>query len=130
MREWLRGAILSRRRHRWGPWRPATDRAGPSDGIRFDDLRDRVRGPAARRAAGSNRCDRAPPLRGSRPVRIAVWHNLPNGGGKRQLYSHVQGLLRRGHHVEAWCPDSADRQYLPLAELVTEHVVRLDGDHE
>jgi glycosyltransferase involved in cell wall biosynthesis len=37
----------------------------------------------------------------------------------------VRGLLSRGHHVEAWCPDSADRKFLPLAELVREHVVPL-----
>lgn len=58
-------------------------------------------------------------------MRIAVWHNLPSGGGKRALYDQVRGLLGRGHQIEAWCPPSADQTYLPLAELVPEHVVHL-----
>lgn len=58
-------------------------------------------------------------------LRIAVWHNLPSGGGKRQLYNHVQGLLERGHYVESWCPDTADQKFLPLGEIIEEHVVPL-----
>ncbi|HEX9987123.1 MAG TPA: glycosyltransferase family 4 protein [Chloroflexia bacterium] len=58
-------------------------------------------------------------------MRIAVWHNLPSGGGKRALYYHVRGLVERGHTVEAWCPPTADRSFLPLAQLVPEHVVPL-----
>lgn len=58
-------------------------------------------------------------------MRIAVWHNLPSGGGKRALYDHVRGLLARGHEVEVWCPPTANRSYLPLADLVPEHVVAL-----
>lgn len=59
-------------------------------------------------------------------MKIAVWHNLPSGGGKRALYDHVRGLLERGHTVEAWCPPTADETYLPLGELITEHVVPFD----
>jgi glycosyltransferase involved in cell wall biosynthesis len=59
-------------------------------------------------------------------MKIAVWHNLPSGGGKRALYYHVRGLLERGHTVESWCPTSADQSYLPLGELTTEHVRPLD----
>jgi len=58
-------------------------------------------------------------------VKIAVWHNLPSGGGKRALYDHVKGLVARGHTLEAWCPPTADQSYLPLNELITEHVVPL-----
>ena len=58
-------------------------------------------------------------------MRIAVWHNLPNGGGKRALYDQIRGLIARGHIVEAWCPPSADQSYLPLSELIPEHVVPL-----
>lgn len=58
-------------------------------------------------------------------MKIAVWHNLPSGGGKRALYDHVRGLIARGHKVEAWCPPTADREYLPLSDLVSEHVVPL-----
>jgi glycosyltransferase involved in cell wall biosynthesis len=54
-------------------------------------------------------------------VKIAVWHNLPSGGGKRALYDHVRGLVERGHYVEAWCPTTADASYLPLGDMVVEH---------
>ncbi len=56
-------------------------------------------------------------------MRIAVWHNLPSGGGKRALYDHVRGLAARGHDVEVWCPPTASRTFLPLDTLVREHVV-------
>ena len=56
-------------------------------------------------------------------LKIAVWHNLPSGGGKRALYYHVKGLVERGHTVESWCPPTADQTYLPLNELITEHIV-------
>ena len=58
-------------------------------------------------------------------LRIAAWHNLPSGGGKRQLYNHVRGLIGRGHYVESWCPDTADQKYLPLGEIITENIVPL-----
>jgi glycosyltransferase involved in cell wall biosynthesis len=58
-------------------------------------------------------------------MRIAVWHNLPSGGGKRALYDHVRGLIARGHTVEAWCPPTADRHFLPLSPLIRERVVDL-----
>ena len=56
-------------------------------------------------------------------MRIAVWHNLPSGGGKRALYDHVYGLVARRHHVEVWCPSSADTAFLPLSDLCPEHVL-------
>jgi glycosyltransferase involved in cell wall biosynthesis len=59
-------------------------------------------------------------------MKIAVWHNLPSGGGKRALYYHVRGLVEKGHSVEAWCPSTSDRNYLPLSELITEHVAPID----
>src|SRR6266516_3554194 len=62
-------------------------------------------------------------------MRIAVWHNLPSGGGKRALYYHVRGLVEKGHSVEAWCPSTSDRNYLPLSELITEHVAHIDIRH-
>lgn len=58
-------------------------------------------------------------------MRIAVWHNLPSGGGKRALYDHVQGLISRGHTVESWCPPTADQTFLPMSDLVIEHIVDL-----
>jgi len=59
-------------------------------------------------------------------MKIAVWHNLPSGGGKRALYYHVRGLVKRGHTVESWCPPTADQSYLPLGEFITEHVRPFD----
>jgi glycosyltransferase involved in cell wall biosynthesis len=58
-------------------------------------------------------------------MRIAVWHNLPSGGGKRALYNHVRGLKKLGHYLESWCPQTADQTYLPLSDLITEHIVPL-----
>jgi glycosyltransferase involved in cell wall biosynthesis len=59
-------------------------------------------------------------------MRIAVWHNLPSGGGKRALYEHVKGLTERGHYVESWRPPLHEDDYLPLSDLVRESVVPLD----
>lgn len=61
-------------------------------------------------------------------MKIAVWHNLPSGGGKRALYHHVKGLVERGHTVEAWCPPTADQDYLPLGQFGPEHVVPLEWE--
>jgi len=36
--------------------------------------------------------------------------------------------MKRGHYVEVWCPDTADRSYLPLSKLATEHVLPLKED--
>ena len=58
-------------------------------------------------------------------MRIAVWHNLPSGGARRALHEHVRGLVSRGHSVEAWCPPTADRDFLPFGPEVREHVVDL-----
>jgi glycosyltransferase involved in cell wall biosynthesis len=64
-------------------------------------------------------------------MKIAVWHNLPSGGGKRALYDHVRGLVARGHIVEAWCPPGQSRSYCPLTDYINEHAVpislRTDG---
>ena len=59
-------------------------------------------------------------------MKIAVWHNLPSGGGKRALYYHVRGLTERGHKVECWSLDTADRSYLPLSEFATERIISTD----
>jgi glycosyltransferase involved in cell wall biosynthesis len=56
-------------------------------------------------------------------MKIAVWHNLPSGGGKRALYYHVRGLVERGHEITCWSLDTADQSYLPLSEFAREHVV-------
>ena len=56
-------------------------------------------------------------------MRIAIWHNLPSGGAMRSFYYEVRELARRGHHVEIWCPPTADRSFLPIGDLAAEHVV-------
>jgi glycosyltransferase involved in cell wall biosynthesis len=56
-------------------------------------------------------------------MKIAVWHNLPSGGGKRALYYHVRGLVQRGHEVACWSLDTADQSYLPLSEFAPERIV-------
>lgn len=58
-------------------------------------------------------------------MKIAIWHNLPSGGGKRALYYHVKGLVQRGHTVESWCSSTADQLYLPLSDLIRENVIPL-----
>ena len=56
-------------------------------------------------------------------MKIAVWHNLPSGGGKRALYYHVRGLVGRGHKLACWSLDTADQSYLPLSEFAPEHII-------
>ncbi|MFH1552852.1 MAG: glycosyltransferase family 4 protein [Candidatus Omnitrophota bacterium] len=57
-------------------------------------------------------------------MKIAVWHNLPSGGGKRALYYHVKGLVEKGHKVESWCPPTADQSFMSsLSDIAPEHVV-------
>jgi glycosyltransferase involved in cell wall biosynthesis len=58
-------------------------------------------------------------------MKIAVWHNLPSGGGKRALYDQVVGLLRHGHEVAVWCPPTADQKFLPLSRVAPERIVGL-----
>lgn len=59
-------------------------------------------------------------------MKIAVWHNLPSGGGKRQLDAHIKGLAARGHSIEAWTTPVADQTHLPLSRVVPEHIVTCD----
>jgi len=59
-------------------------------------------------------------------MKIAVWHNLPSGGGKRALFDHVRGLTGRGHTVEVWCPPTSDPKYLPLGSMAVEHILPMD----
>jgi glycosyltransferase involved in cell wall biosynthesis len=56
-------------------------------------------------------------------MKIAVWHNLPSGGGKRALHQHVRGLVGRGHSLEAWTLSNSDRSYLPLSALIKENII-------
>ncbi|MCG2796037.1 MAG: glycosyltransferase family 4 protein [Actinomycetia bacterium] len=51
-------------------------------------------------------------------LRIAVFHDLPSGGGKRALFEYCRELTRRGHVVDAYIPESANEVFLPLDEVV------------
>lgn len=51
-------------------------------------------------------------------MRIAVFHHLPSGGGKRTVQEQIRGLVRLGHEVEAFVPSSAEERFLPLAEVI------------
>src|SRR5882757_685577 len=62
-------------------------------------------------------------------MKIAVWHNLPSGGGKRALYYHVRGLAERGHEIESWSLDTADHSFLPLSKFAVEHVQTSEASH-
>lgn len=59
-------------------------------------------------------------------LKIAVWHNLPSGGGKRALYYFVRGLVERGHKLACWSLDTADHSYLPLSEFAPERIISSD----
>lgn len=61
----------------------------------------------------------------SRPLRIAVWHNLLGGGGLRTLHLAARWLVARGHTIETFCPGSADRTSWPMAAVGPEHVFAL-----
>src|SRR5713226_7248162 len=67
--------------------------------------------------------------KGFTPMKIAVWHNLPSGGGKRALYYHVRGLVERGHELACWSLDTADQSYLPLSEFAPERIVSSEFNH-
>lgn len=56
-------------------------------------------------------------------MKIALWNNLPSGGGKRAFTAMAAGLLNRGHKLESWCPPTADREFDPLSAIMPEHVV-------
>ena len=62
----------------------------------------------------------------SSKLRIAVWYNLPSGGGKRALNDHLKGLKARGHEIVAWRPPVPQVDYLPVSEIVEEHEIPLD----
>jgi len=48
-------------------------------------------------------------------MKIAIWHNLPSGGGSRALNYHLNGLHQRGHQIEIWSnsPDADGFMQIP-----------------
>ena len=63
-------------------------------------------------------------------MKIAVWHNLPSGGGKRAMFYHLKGLKERGHQIEIWTTPGADNQYLDFNSIGPIHVVPFDSPGE
>ena len=57
---------------------------------------------------------------------VAVWHNLPSGGGLRALVAHVTYLVNAGCRVEVFTPPTADTSFFPLPRGVVQHEVPLD----
>jgi glycosyltransferase involved in cell wall biosynthesis len=51
-------------------------------------------------------------------MKIAVFHNLPSGGAKRALYEFLKELKERGHSIDAFLPQTANEQFLPLDNVV------------
>jgi len=56
-------------------------------------------------------------------LRIAVWHNLPTGGGKRALHMHAKGLHARGHRLRIYSTNAAAHHYLPLAPFAESETI-------
>ncbi|WP_435355247.1 glycosyltransferase family 4 protein [Emticicia sp. SJ17W-69] len=49
-------------------------------------------------------------------MKIAIWHNLPSGGGSRALNYHINGLHQRNHYIEIWSnsPDADGFMQIPM----------------
>ena len=61
-------------------------------------------------------------------MRIAVFHDLPAGGGKRALYEHCRELARLGHELDLFIPETANEFFLPLDPFIqSKQVFRLIG---
>lgn len=59
-------------------------------------------------------------------MKIAVWYNLPSGGARRALHSHIKGLVERGHTAEAWRPPIPSKGFAPISELIEEQELPLE----
>ena len=52
-------------------------------------------------------------------MKIALYHNLPSGGARRAMVEMVKGLAARGHVIDEYCPETADRSFFPLETYVS-----------
>lgn len=59
-------------------------------------------------------------------MRIAIWHNLPSGGGARALNAHIKGLLSKGHHLEVWSQNPSADNFIELPEGIKVHHVPIE----
>jgi glycosyltransferase involved in cell wall biosynthesis len=62
-------------------------------------------------------------------MRIAIWHNLGSGGGKRALFNHVKVLKENGCYLESWTTDMSS-DYLSLSELIIEHRKGIKAEYD
>lgn len=58
-------------------------------------------------------------------MKIAVWHNLPSGGGARALNNQLLGLLKRGHTIELWGCNPTANGFIKLPTSITTHTIPL-----
>ena len=59
-----------------------------------------------------------------RPLRIALYHDLPSGGAKRTVHAQVSELVRRGHRVDCYVTSAAEEEFLPLRDVADRvHVI-------
>ncbi|MDX1614260.1 MAG: glycosyltransferase family 4 protein [Candidatus Promineifilaceae bacterium] len=56
-------------------------------------------------------------------MRVALYHNLPAGGGRRAVFEMTRGLVERGHVVDEYCPATAETEFLSLAGIVGKRVI-------
>lgn len=60
-------------------------------------------------------------------MRIALIHNLPKGGARRNTFEQVKELTRRGHVISEYTFSSADKDYLPFTDIVSDsHIYPLN----
>jgi len=55
--------------------------------------------------------------RSAKEMNIAVFQNLPPGGGKRVVYEQVKGLIKRGHHIDVYQLSSPHPDFCDLKSL-------------
>jgi glycosyltransferase involved in cell wall biosynthesis len=58
-------------------------------------------------------------------MKIAVWHNLPSGGGARALNNHIIGLLDKGHTIEIWGCNPTANYFMKFPDSVNIHIIPL-----
>jgi len=51
-------------------------------------------------------------------MKIALVHNLPKGGAKRNTFEQIKGLAKRGHDFYEFTFSSTDADYLPFGESI------------
>ena len=58
-----------------------------------------------------------------KPMRMALYHNLPSGGGKRALYEWVRRLATKGVQFDVFTLDTADHDYCDIRPFARSHRV-------